>query len=91
MRACARHSADASRHGLHRADERASLTGRRPARGPPVGFKCTADLSRTLSRLAVLGFVKLQKRPGNVVRPVAEAVKYSISADYDIVADASTT
>jgi predicted transcriptional regulator len=52
--------------------------------------RASSNLSRTLTRLAVLGFVRLQKRPGNVVQPIAEAVKYSISADYNIGADAST-
>ena len=33
-----------------------------------------------IARLAIFGFVTLQKRPGNVVRPIAEAIKYNILA-----------
>jgi predicted transcriptional regulator len=53
--------------------------------------RASSNLSRTLNRLAMLGFVKLQKQPGNIVKPIAEAVKYRISADYDMMADTATT
>jgi predicted transcriptional regulator len=42
--------------------------------------RASSNLSRTLNRLAIFGFVTLQKRPGNVVRPIAKAVKYNILA-----------
>jgi predicted transcriptional regulator len=42
--------------------------------------RASSNLSRTLNRLAIFGFVTLQKRPGNVVRPIAEAIKYNILA-----------
>jgi hypothetical protein len=42
--------------------------------------RASSNLSRTLNRLAIFGFVTLQKRPGNVVRPIAKTVKYNIWA-----------
>jgi predicted transcriptional regulator len=39
-----------------------------------------SNLSRTLNRLAGYGFVTLEKRPGNIVRPVAHAIEYNIRA-----------
>jgi predicted transcriptional regulator len=42
--------------------------------------RASSNLSRTLNRLAIFGFVTLQKRPGNVVRPIAKAIKYNILA-----------
>jgi predicted transcriptional regulator len=42
--------------------------------------RASSNLSRTLNRLAIFGFVTLQKRPGNVVRPIAKAVRYNILA-----------
>jgi predicted transcriptional regulator len=42
--------------------------------------RASSNLSRTLNRLAIFGFVTLQKRPGNVVRPIANATKYNILA-----------
>jgi predicted transcriptional regulator len=42
--------------------------------------RASSNLSRTLNRLAMFGFVTLQKQPGNVVRPIAKAVKYNILA-----------
>ena len=40
--------------------------------------RAPSNLSRTLNRLAQFGFVRLEKRPGNVVRPTANAVEYHI-------------
>jgi predicted transcriptional regulator len=40
--------------------------------------RAPSNLSRTLNRLAHFGFVRLEKRPGNVVRPVAKAQEYFI-------------
>lgn len=42
--------------------------------------RAPSNLSRTLNRLASYGFVKLEKQPGNVVKPVARAVEYNIRA-----------
>ena len=42
--------------------------------------RAPGNLSRTLNRLASYGFVRLEKRPGNVVRPVAQALEYNIRA-----------
>ena len=41
--------------------------------------RASSNLSHTLNRLAIFGLVTLQKRPGNVVRPIAKAIKYNIS------------
>ena len=49
--------------------ELAQKTGRAPS-----------NLSRTLHRLASYGFVVLERRPGNILRPVAKAVEYDIRA-----------
>jgi predicted transcriptional regulator len=50
-----------------------------------------SNLSRTLNRLAIFGFITLQRRPGNVVRPIAKAVKYNIvgCADSNKISPAS--
>ncbi len=42
--------------------------------------RAPSNLSRTLNRLASYGFVKLERRAGNVVRPVAQATEYTIRA-----------
>jgi predicted transcriptional regulator len=42
--------------------------------------RAPSNLSRTLNRLANYGLVKLEKRPGNVVKPIAQAVEYNIRA-----------
>lgn len=42
--------------------------------------RAPSNLSRTLKRLAHYGFVLLEKRPGNIVRPVARATEYDIRA-----------
>lgn len=43
-----------------------------------TGRACS-NLSRTLTRLASFGFLTLQKRPGNVIKPVATQATYNIS------------
>ncbi|MGH8227899.1 MAG: MarR family transcriptional regulator [Steroidobacteraceae bacterium] len=42
--------------------------------------RAPSNLSRTLKRLAHYGFVLLERRPGNIVRPVAQAIEYDIRA-----------
>jgi predicted transcriptional regulator len=42
--------------------------------------RAPSNLSRTLNRLAGYGFVKLERRAGNVVRPIAQATEYTIKA-----------
>jgi predicted transcriptional regulator len=42
--------------------------------------RAPGNLSRTLNRLASYGFVKLERQPGNVVKPVAQALEYNIRA-----------
>lgn len=42
--------------------------------------RAASNLSRTLTRLAGYGFVRLERDAGNVVRPVAQATEYVIKA-----------
>ena len=42
--------------------------------------RAPSNLSRTLHRLARFGFVALERRPGNVLRPIAQVTEYNILA-----------
>jgi predicted transcriptional regulator len=42
--------------------------------------RAPSNLSRTLHRLARFGFVALERRPGNVLKPVARVTEYNILA-----------
>lgn len=42
--------------------------------------RAPSNLSRTLHRLARFGFVALERQPGNVLKPVAQATEYNILA-----------
>lgn len=42
--------------------------------------RAPSNLSRTLHRLARFGFVTLDRRPGNVLKPVAHVTEYNILA-----------
>lgn len=42
--------------------------------------RAPSNLSRTLHRLAHFGFVALERRPGNVVKPIAHVTQYNILA-----------
>lgn len=42
--------------------------------------RAPSNLSRTLHRLALFGFVALERQPGNVLKPVAHATEYNIRA-----------
>lgn len=42
--------------------------------------RAPSNLSRTLHRLARFGFVALERRPGNVLKPVAHVTEYNILA-----------
>lgn len=42
--------------------------------------RAPSNLSRTLHRLARFGFVALERRPGNVLRPTARVTEYNILA-----------
>jgi predicted transcriptional regulator len=42
--------------------------------------RAPSNLSRTLHRLARFGFVALERRPGNVLRPIADVTEYNILA-----------
>lgn len=42
--------------------------------------RAPSNLSRTLHRLARFGFVALERRPGNVIKPVACVTEYNILA-----------
>lgn len=42
--------------------------------------RAPGNLSRTLHRLARYGFIVLERRPGNILKPIVRAVEYDIRA-----------
>lgn len=42
--------------------------------------RAPSNLSRTLHRLARYGFVALERRPGNILKPTVRAIEYDIRA-----------